>query len=133
MKGTLLALLVALSAVAHAQQAPDGDQGSGYAGPFGEKHVEEKRLEQVVIGLRVRQNLRIEADRKELQYAKNRQRCQEALRVAELCGKFAGTFYCDEKGFQSITANVAIKPAAMDNVGRHKMERCAQDAVRRNP
>lgn len=133
MKGTLLALLVALSAVAHAQQAPDGDQGNGYAGPYGEKHAEEKRREQVAIAVRVRQNLRIEADRKERQYAENRRRCQEALRVAELCGKFAGTFYCDEKGFQSITANVAIKPAAMDNVDRYNMERCVRDAVKRDP
>jgi hypothetical protein len=122
-------LLTAFGAVAQAQQAP---QSTGYAGPFGEEHAQEKRMEQIAIGMRVQQNLKIASDRKEGQYAQNRRRCQAALQVAELCGKFAGTFYCDEKGFQPIAAGASARAVAMDNVGRHKMERCALDAAKRN-
>lgn len=130
----LLAILLATAGIAaHAQEAPDNPQGSGYAGPFDEKHVQQKRLDQIAIGLRVQRNLRIEADRKEVQYAENRRRCQAALRVAELCGKFAGTFYCDAKGFRSIAPALAARPKAMDHDARYKMQRCTLDAARPNP
>jgi hypothetical protein len=133
MERLLVVLLMAFSAAAQAQQAPEDAQGTGYAGPFGEMHVQEKRLEQIAIGLRVQKNLKIASDRKEVQYAENRRRCQAALRIAESCGKFAGTFYCDDKGFQPIVPHLAIKPAALDNDGRYRMERCALDAAKRNP
>jgi len=133
MKRLLLILLTAFSAAAHTQQAPDGSQGDGYAGPFGERHVQEKRREQIAIGVRVRHNLRLASDRNEVQYAENRRRCQAALRVAELCGKFAGTFSCDDKGFKPITVDTGTRPIVMDNSARHKMERCALDAARRDP
>ena len=130
MKRLLAILLTAFSAVAHAQQAP---QGTDNAGPVGEEHAQEKRLEQLAIGVRVQQNLKIASDRKEVQYAENRRRCQAALQVAELCGKFAGTFYCDEKGFQPIAPHLAIKPVALGRVDAYRMERCALDAAKRNP
>jgi len=133
MKRLLVILLTAFSAAAHTQQAPDGSQGDRYAGPFGERHVQEKQREQVAIGVRVRHNLRLASDRNEAQYAENRRRCQAALQVAELCGKFAGTFYCDEKGFKPITVDTATRPIVMDNSTRHKMERCALDAAKRDP
>ncbi len=128
MKRLLAILLTAFSAVAQAQQAPQGA-----AGPFGEEHAQQKEMEQIAIGLRVQQNLKITSDRKEAQYAQNRRRCQAALQVAELCGKFAGTFYCDEKGFQPIAADASAKRVVMNSVTRHKMERCALDAAKRNP
>jgi len=133
MKRVLLILLMASTVAAHAQEAPDGLQSTGYAGPVGEQHAQEKRLEQIAIGLRVQQHLKIAHARKETRYAENRRRCQAALQVAERCGKFAGTFYCDDKGFQPITADVTVKPVTMDNVSRYKMERCALDAAKRNP
>lgn len=130
MKRLFAVLLMAFSAVAQGQQAPDDAQGTD---PFGEEHAQEKRMEQIAIGLRVQQNLRIASDRKEAEYAQNRRRCQAALQVAELCGKYAGTFYCDEKGFQPIAADASVKPVVMDNVSRYKMERCALDAAKRDP
>ena len=136
MKRALLALLMAFSVAAHAQRAPDGAEDApykGYAGPYGEKHVQKKRLERIAIGLRVQQLQRVASDRKEVQYAENRRRCQAALQVAQLCGKFAGTFYCDEKGFQPIAAGARAKPVAMNNGSRYTMERCALDAARHNP
>lgn len=133
MKRLLVILLTAFGVVAHAQQAPDDAQYIRHSGPFGEKHVQEKQKERIAIGRRVQRNLSIASHRKELQYDENRRRCQEALQVAELCGKFAGTFYCDEKGFQPIAPDLAIKPVAMDNISRYRMERCALDVARRNP
>jgi hypothetical protein len=133
MRRHLAILLTASCVVAHAQEAPDYPQGSGYAGSFDEKHAREKQLEQIAIGVRVQQILKVASDRHEVQYAENRRRCQAALKVAELCGKFAGTFYCDEKGFQPIAPDLAVKPAILDNGSRYKMERCALDAAARNP
>ena len=133
MKRALLVLLLASSVAAGAQELRDNPQAGGYAGPYGEKHEQEKRLEQIAIGLRVQQNLKVASDRNEVQYAESRRRCQAALEVAELCGKYAGTFYCDEKGFQPIAPGGAAKPAPMDNTERYKMERCVLDATRRAP
>jgi hypothetical protein len=133
MKHLPVILLLTFSVVAQAQQTPDDVQDigyAGYAGPYGAKHVQKKRLERIAIGRRVQQNLRIASIRKEVQYDKNRRQCQAALQVAELCGKFAGTFYCNEKGFQPIAPDLAIKAPVMDNVGRYRMERCALDVVR---
>lgn len=118
----LLLLLAALATAGHAQ---DGD-----GGPFTEQHVQAKRLERIAMGLRAQQNLRIARGRQEIRYAENRRRCQQALRVAELCGKFAGTFYCDEKGFEPVAPAFAARPAALDNRSRYKMDRCALDASR---
>lgn len=123
-KNALLLLLTAFSIAARAQD--------GYAGPFSEGHIQEKQSERIAIGLRVQQNLRIARDRDEARYAENRRRCRTALRVAELCGKFAGTFFCDEKGFQRITVQAPIEPARTGNGDRYKMERCALDAAKRD-
>ena len=122
MKYALLLLLTAFSVAARAQD--------GYPGPFSEGHIQEKQSERIAIGLRVQRNLGISRDRDEARYAENRRRCQTALRVAELCGKFAGTFFCDEKGFQPIT--VLVKQARTDNGGRYKMARCALEAAKRD-
>ena len=128
---TVLALLFAASTVAHAQDVPDDPQRSGYARPFGEAHIQEKHREQIAIGLRVREHLRLARERDEARYAESRRRCQAALKVAELCGKHAGTFYCDDKGFKP--TNPAARPAALGNSARYKMERCVLDAARLNP
>jgi hypothetical protein len=65
-------------------------------------------------------------------YAANRQRCQAALRIAKLCGKFAGRFSCDEKGFKEPEAT-ARKPPALDAASTYRMERCAADAAGKSP
>src|SRR5690349_23893887 len=73
---------------------------------------DQRRLEAdprlVAMKSRVEQLMKPANDRRAAQYAVNRERCQAALRVAELCGKFAGAFYCNERGFKA-TAN--FKPA----------------------
>lgn len=117
-------LLLLVGALATAGHAQDGD-----GGPFTEQHVQAKRLERIAMGLRAQQNLRIARGRQEIRYAENRRRCQQALRVAELCGKFAGTFYCDEKGFEPVAPGFA-RPAVLDSRSRYKMDRCALDAGR---
>ncbi len=132
MKRLLLILLAASTVAAHAQEAPDYAP-SAYAGPFDEMHVAEKQREQIAIGLRVQQLLNVASARNEARYVENRRRCHAALKVAELCGTFAGTFYCDEKGFQPIAPGLVVKPAALDNRSRYQMERCAIDAAKRNP
>ena len=124
MKYALLLLLTAFGIAARAQD--------GNAGPFSEGHIQEKHSERIAIGLRVERNLGIARDRDEVRYAENRRRCQTALRVAELCGKFAGTFFCDEKGFQPITVQALIEPARVANRDRYKMERCALDVLKRD-
>ena len=130
MKRTLPILLMACSIAVSAQQTPDDAPANGYAGAFSKQHVRDKEQEQIAIGLRVRENLKIANDRNEARYAENRRRCQAALQVAELCGTYAGTFYCDEKGFQPIVADPAIKPVVLDNNARYKMQRCALDAAK---
>lgn len=125
MRFVLLFLLTAFSPGAPAQD--------GHAAPFGEEHAQEKRLERIAIGLRVERNLTIARERNEVRYAENRSRCQAALRVAELCGKFSGTFSCNEHGFQPIPAGRAVKPPARDDASRYRMQRCALDAARHGP
>lgn len=121
-------LLMASCLAAHAQEEWENPHDNGYAGPFGKKHAEEKRLEGLAIGKRVQRNLGIARDRDEVRYAANRRRCQAALHVSALCGRYAGRFSCDEKGFQPIAPRLATKPAALDNSGRYRMERCALEA-----
>lgn len=130
LKPLLALLLTAFSTLACAQPVADDTPVNGYAGAFSARHVRAMQRQQVAIGQRVRENLRIANDRNEVQYAENRRRCQAALRVAELCGTYAGMFYCDAKGFQPIVADPAIKPVVLDNNARYKMERCALDAAK---
>lgn len=131
MNRALLLLLLLTSVAASAQEVPDAPQSTGYARPFGDAHILEKHREQIAIGLRVQENLRIASERDEAKYAESRRRCQAALRVAELCGTRAGTFYCDDKGFKP--TDPAARPAALGNSARYKMERCVLDAARLNP
>lgn len=70
-------------------------------------------------------------DQRAMQHAENRQRCAAAMRVAGSCGKFAGAFYCDAKGFQPVALEARLPPVARDNEARHAMERCAAAAARR--
>lgn len=89
------------------------------------------RREEVAIAARVQEQQRPIDERKRAQYAENRSRCATALRIADACGKFAGTFYCDERGFQPIApANARV---VLDNAGRYRMERCAIDNAKRHP
>lgn len=89
------------------------------------------RKQQRTMALQVQARQKKLDDRLAVQHAENRQRCASALRVAAACGKFAGTFYCGEKGFQPIAPEARVSPVAMNNASRHAMERCATQAARR--
>jgi hypothetical protein len=86
---------------------------------------------QVALSLHAQESMAASRSRQAAHYAENRQRCQAALRVAELCGKFAGKFSCDEKGFKTL-ADKTGKPAIPDPAGASRMERCAVDAAGKN-
>lgn len=128
----LLAVLT-FSAAVCAQADPGPAHYDGHAEPFGRAHALQKQREQVAIGLRVQTNLQTANDRKEAQYAENRRRCQAALQVAAGCGRFAGNFSCDRKGFKPNVVDDASKHAPLNNGERYRMERCTLDAARRDP
>lgn len=117
MKPVLLILLAAFNAAAYAQQ------------DLGLQHFQANPA-QMELSLRSEEFLKVSNDRQAARYAENRQRCQTALKVAELCGKFAGKFSCDEKGFKPISGGAAIKPVVLDT---YKMELCAVQAAKNNP
>src|SRR5580765_2159855 len=101
MKRVLIAmLLLALSATGVAQTSPA----------------------QVAISARAAESARASNAQQAAHYAENRQRCEAALRIAEQCGKFAGKFSCDEKGFKPIAPDATNRPVARDP---YKVERCA--------
>lgn len=84
--------------------------------------------EAVTIAARVRQRQEQSNQRDALRRADNRERCIEALRVAELCGKHAGTFYCDAQGFQPVPLTGRTRTAVLDNDSTFRMERCVVEA-----
>jgi hypothetical protein len=89
-------------------------------------HMQQEGL---AIAIRVRARQAVSDDRDAARYAENRSRCATALRVAAACGKFAGTFYCDEKGFQPIPEAERVERPVPDSGAKYKMERCALDAA----
>jgi len=58
----------------------------------------------------------------------NQNRCQSALRVAQMCGKHAGMFTCGEHGFQHEGAATAVnmKSSMTKSVSAVKMQECEQ-------
>lgn len=82
--------------------------------------------------LRVRMLQKPANDRKAAEYAENHLRCQNAMRIAALCGKFAGKFSCDEKGFrpEPVRDISAPRPGVVDNGSAFKMDQCALQAAR---
>ena len=134
MKHVLAILLTSVSLAAGAQAESERVQYDGYAAePFGAAHTQLKQREQLAIGLRVQTNLRVANARREEQYAENRRRCQAALRVAAACGRYAGTFACDERGFRPTPVDASAKHAVISSGDRYRMERCALDAAGRDP
>lgn len=115
---------LALSASAEAASPTDAE--------IGQPSARRMRAKQEAVDIAARVLLRQQQPdlRRAQQYAENRQRCAEAMRVAELCGKHAGTFYCDEQGFQPIPEAARAKTVALDNSGTYRMERCALDATK---
>ena len=81
-------------------------------------------------GLEARQ--RVVGDRQALQHAENRRRCESALRAAAACGKVAGTFYCDARGFRPITPEAGTAATRMGNEARYAMEHCVREFVKRD-
>jgi hypothetical protein len=129
----LLAVLLTFNAAAWAQADPGPAHYDGFAEPFGRVHARQKEREQAAVRLRLQANLTSANERREAQYAENRRRCEAALRVAALCGKFAGTFTCDVRGFKPVAVDAAVKHAAVNDGDRYRMERCALDAAGRDP
>lgn len=66
--------------------------------------------------------------RKQDQYAANRARCQTALQVATMCGKYAGRFSCGERGFRLATP-IGVDGTAIGPAEIFKMDRCALQAA----
>lgn len=89
--------------------------------------------EAVAIAARVRQRQEQPDQRNALRHAENRVRCIEALRVAELCGKHAGAFYCDAQGFQPVPLAGRTRTAVLDNDSTFRMERCVLEARNSRP
>ena len=89
---------------------------------------ERAQQEAVAIAARVRQRQEQPDQRDALRHAENRERCVEALRVAELCGKHAGTFYCDAHGFRPIAVAARAKDVGSGHGHPWQVERCAVDA-----
>lgn len=120
-KRALFILLLAFGAAAQGQSAPDSPRRP------------EAVKEQLAIGIRVNARVRSVDARRAAQYAENRERCEAALRVAEQCGKYAGAFYCDEKGFKAIPESQRVRPVARDSRSPLEAKRCAMTAEAARP
>lgn len=108
------------------EAASPGDWEIDYASPRRTR----ARQEGLVIAARVQARQKQLDERDAARHAENRQRCEAALRVAELCGKNSGTFYCDAKGFQPIAPGARVKSAFAGSRDRYTMESCALEAAR---
>lgn len=122
MKCILFVLLMALGATAQGQSASDSAGQPGARRPAAEK-------QQLAIGMRVSERVNSLDARKAAQYAENRERCQVALRIAEQCGRFAGAFYCDEKGFKAIPERERIKVVARHKLSPVEQQSCGMTAT----
>ncbi len=95
----------------------------------------QSKIEGHALALRAQTQVQSLNDRKAVQYAENQRRCQNAMQVAALCGKFAGRFYCDGKGFRkAITQDSSLKRPVISNgyQSAFKMEQCAKQAMKGN-
>jgi hypothetical protein len=117
----LAAATFSLALAAHAQ-AVDSD-------PWGTRAPQESRA----MAARVRQHQAQLEARDAARYAENRRRCAAALRIAELCGRHAGTFYCDARGFQPIPQAQRAREIPLDNPARQLMDECARRAAQGGP
>ncbi|HEX9625710.1 MAG TPA: hypothetical protein VGA00_02100 [Acidiferrobacterales bacterium] len=108
------------------EAASPGDWEIGYASPRRTRAVQEG----LAIATRVQARQKPLDERDAARHAENRQRCASALRIAELCGKNSGTFYCDAKGFQPIAPGERVKSAFAGSRDRYTMESCALQAAR---
>jgi hypothetical protein len=142
MKPCFAFLIAAFSVAAHAQapviatpasytllEAPHDDPTVWSTGQSERRHLQMQE-QGLLIAKSVQARDKLAEDRDAARYADNRLRCATALRVAALCGKHAGTFYCDAKGFQPIPQAERKQPV-FDNGARFRMERCAQEAASR--
>jgi hypothetical protein len=68
------------------------------------------------------------------QYADNRRRCEDRLRVEALCGRISGLFTCDAQGFRPIGRSDSMARAADRNGYQRafQVEQCAQQASARD-
>lgn len=71
-------------------------------------------------------------DRQAVGHAGNLRRCENAMRVAALCGKHAGMFFCDEKGFRPapVTPTNILRRVTLSNGEAFNMEQCALQAMK---
>jgi hypothetical protein len=70
-------------------------------------------------------------DPKATEYSDNNRRCQNALRITELCGKFAGDFSCDARGFHhESAADVSVfKSVSAGKISDYNIGQCALRAA----
>lgn len=71
------------------------------------------------------------SDTKAAKYAESRDRCESAMQVAALCGKYAGMFSCNDKGFRRSISTVSTPAAAFTGNGNgaaFNVEQCALQA-----
>lgn len=106
------------------EAASPGDWEIGFASP---RRTQAKQ-EGHAIALRVQERQKPLDERNAARHAQNRERCETALRIAERCGKNAGTFYCDARGFQPVAPEA--RPILAGKVDKYQMERCALEAAR---
>lgn len=82
--------------------------------------------------LRVRELLSAQLAVRAAGYAQDQQRCETAMQVAALCGKYAGTFSCNAKGFKHIGGAVNTPISALTGNGNgaaFNVEHCALQAM----
>ncbi len=92
------------------------------------------RAESAASALRVKSHLKSQTDRQAAGHATSQRNCVDALQIARLCGKFAGQFSCDDRGFvrESLADRRLRGSTASDGLGAHDIDRCALQAASGN-
>lgn len=78
---------------------------------------------------RVRLLLKGSGERRSAQHGQNRRRCETAMRIASLCGKFAGRFSCDDQGFRLLPGVVAVGESGGGARQDYMVNQCALRAA----
>lgn len=78
---------------------------------------------------RVQLLLKGSGERRSAQYGQNRRRCETAMRIAALCGKFAGRFSCGDQGFRLLPGVAATGEATGGERQDYMVNQCALRAA----
>ena len=100
---------------------------AGYAAGELQRQQHASRQRAATESERIRRLLKPTFDRREAQYAENRERCEEARQVAAICGKHAEAFTCNQKGFRLREASHpgTAKSEAVVSGNAYDIEQCA--------